>query len=272
MTTEQNISIGRLRVSVLVWFGQLVSLIGSSLTSFVLAIWVYQDTDSITQLSLISFCTVFPTIAISPLAGTLVDRWDKRRVMIFSDIGVGAITLIIALLFLSNQIEIWHVYFATLISSTFSTFQRIAYSAAIPLIIPRQFLGRANGMVQLAYSVSPTFAPALAGILLVTIGIQGVMLIDFITFVFAITTLTLLEIPEVETGEATGLRENIWSSTLHGLNYLVARPGLLGLLLLFTVGNFLLSVINVIEIPLILSIVNSTAILGMVMSIRHYRK
>src|SRR5262245_56575350 len=128
MTTAQDVTINQLRITILAWFGQLVSLIGSNLTSFVLALWVYQYTDSITQLSFISFCAVFPTIALSPLAGTLVDRWDKRRVMIFSDIGVGVITMVIALLFLSNHIEIWHIYLATTISAIFGTFQRLAYS------------------------------------------------------------------------------------------------------------------------------------------------
>src|SRR5512142_2579964 len=84
-----------------IWFGQSISLIGSGLTGFALGIWVYQRTGSVTEFALISLFTTLPAIVFSPMAGALVDRWDRRRAMILSDSGAGACTLTIALLLFS---------------------------------------------------------------------------------------------------------------------------------------------------------------------------
>jgi DHA3 family macrolide efflux protein-like MFS transporter len=109
-------------VFALVWFGQLVSLIGSGLTEFALGVWVYQRTGSVTQFALTIFFFTVPRILLSPLAGTLVDRWDRRWAMILSDSGAGLCTLITALLLAANRLEVWHIYLLTATSSAFSTF------------------------------------------------------------------------------------------------------------------------------------------------------
>jgi MFS family permease len=112
-----------MKVFILIWFGQLVCIIGSRLTSFALDIWVYQRTGSITQFTLITISGALPMIVISPLAGVLVDRWNRRWVMILSDSGAALATVAIALLIATNRIEIWHIYLATAISSTFCALQ-----------------------------------------------------------------------------------------------------------------------------------------------------
>ncbi len=116
-----------MRVFILIWFGQLVSIIGSSLTDFALGIWVYQRTGSITQFTLIIISGSLPLIIISPLAGVLADRWNRRWVMILSDSGAALATVAIALLIATNRIEIWRIYLATAISSTFCALQWPAY-------------------------------------------------------------------------------------------------------------------------------------------------
>ncbi|WP_026102647.1 MFS transporter [Pleurocapsa sp. PCC 7319] len=125
-----------MRTFLIVWFGQLISLFGSQLTSFALGVWVYQNTGSVTQFSLISFFTMLPGLVISPLAGALVDRCDRRWVMILSDSIAGLSTLCIALLIAIGQIQIWHIYLATTISSLSNAFQWPAYSAATELCLP----------------------------------------------------------------------------------------------------------------------------------------
>ena len=76
-------------VFVVVWLGQLVSLVGSGLTSFALGLWVYERTGSVTLFALISLFAVLPGVVLSPLTGVLADRWDRRWVMVLSDTGAG---------------------------------------------------------------------------------------------------------------------------------------------------------------------------------------
>jgi MFS transporter, DHA3 family, macrolide efflux protein len=118
---------------------------------------------------------------------------------IVSDAGAGLGSLIIALLLWLGQLQIWQIYFVVAISSMFSAFQWPAYAAVTTLLVPKQHLGRANGMVQFAEAVSRLIAPALAGILVVSINLQGVILLDSVTFVFAIATQILVRFPKIKT-------------------------------------------------------------------------
>lgn len=255
-----------MRVFILIWFGQLVSLIGSGLTGFALGVWVYQRTGSVTQFALISLSTTLPLILISPLAGTLVDRWNRRWVMLFSDSGAGLSTLAIALLLVAGRLEVWHIYLATAVSSTASAFQWPAYTAATTLLVPKH-LGRASGMTQLGQAVAQLISPVLAGVLLVTIQLPGVILLDFTTFLFALVTLLLVRFPDAKTtaaGEAG--KGSLLRETAYGLRYITARPGLFGLLIFFTASNFLVGFVVVLTTPLVLSFASSVA-LGTILSI-----
>jgi MFS family permease len=158
----------------IVWFGQLVSVVGSGLTTFALGVWIFERTGSATQFALIGLFAVLPRVALSPLAGTIVDRWDRRRAMIVSDAGAGLSTLILVLLLFSSTVEVWHIYLIVAASSAFSTIQFPAYAAATTLLVSRENLGRANGMIQFAKAAAEILAPALAGLLVQTIQLQGV--------------------------------------------------------------------------------------------------
>lgn len=250
----------------LIWFGQLVSLVGSGLTGFALGIWVYQRTGSVTQFALISLFTYLPGVVISPLAGTFVDRWDRRWVMAFSDTGAGFSTLAIALLLFAGRLDIWHIYIATAISSIFSAFQRPAYYAATTLLVPKEHLGRASGMVQVGLAAGQIVSPVLAGLLLGTLEIQGVILIDFATYLFALLTLLVVRIPAPGTPLDGQAKRSLLRETADGWTYIAARPGLVSLLIFFTIYNFLTAIVSVIATPLVLSFA-SVAVLGIVMSI-----
>ena len=167
-----------MRTFSIIWLGQCVSIIGSGLTRFALGLWVYQHTGSVTNFALIALSSILPHLLLSPLAGALVDRWDRRKAMIFSDIGAGLSTLLIAMFFFVNRLEVWHIYLATALSSACGTFQWPAYTAAISLLVPKKNLGRANGMVQFGQAASEILTPILAGVLLVTIRLSGIILID----------------------------------------------------------------------------------------------
>ena len=250
-----------------IWFGQVISLTGSGLTGFALGVWVYQRTGSVTQFALISLFTSLPGIVMSPIAGALVDRWDRRTAMLLSDTGAGLCTLAIALLLLAGHLEVWHIYIALAISSTFSAFQWPAYSAATTLLVPKEHLGRASGMVQLGEAAAQIVSPALAGALVGIIQIQGVILIDFATFLFAVLTLLIIRVPRPEaTAEGQAGQGSLLREAAYGWTYITARPGLLGLLVFFAATNFTSGIVGVLFTPLVLGF-STPAVLGSLLSI-----
>ncbi|MBD2772940.1 MFS transporter [Iningainema tapete] len=255
----------KIRVFLLVWFGQLVSLTGSGLTSFALGVWVYQSTGSVTQFSLILLFAVVPGIVISPVAGTLVDRWNRRWCMIVSDSGSGLTTVAIALLLATGNLEIWHLYLTVGFSSVFRAFQLPAYTASTSLLVPKEFLSRASGMVQSAEATAQLISPLLAGVLIGIVKLPGVILIDFITFLFALTTLLLVRFPKAKKASVP-TRNSFWREAIEGWTYIAVRPGLLVLLIVFAINNFVLGLIDVLFTPLVLSF-TSVAVLGIIQSI-----
>ena len=257
----------RMWVFILIWLGQLVSLIGSGLTGFALGVWVYQRTGSVTQFALISLCTTLPLIVISPIAGAFVDRWDRRWTMLLSDCGAGLCTLVLALMLFVGRLEVWHIYLATFASSICSAFQSPAYVAATTLLVPKQHLARASGLIHLGQSAGQLISPVLAGVLVVTIQIHGVILLDFATFLCALVTLLLVRFPEAKTTATTKAEKNsLLREVGYGWSYIKARPGLLGLLIFLAVSNFLMGIVEVLATPLVLSFA-SAAVLGTVLSI-----
>ena len=255
-----------MRVFVLVWFGELVSLIGSYLTGFAVGVRVFRDTGSVTQFALISLFVTLPGIIVSPLAGALVDRLDRRWVMILSDFGAALGTLLIALFLFLGDLTSWHVYLAMSIASVCNAFQWPAYSAATTLLVPKQYYGRASGMVQAGEAAAQIISPLLAGILLGIIGIEGIIRIDLATFLFAVCTLLIVRFPRPEaTAEGEAGKGSLLSEALYGWRYIAARPGLLGLLLFVASTNFAMSMVIVLLTPMVLGFA-SVAELGTVLS------
>lgn len=253
----------------LLWFGQAISLFGSGLTSFALGVWVYERTGSATSVALIGLCAVLPRVALSPLVGTFIDRWDRRTVMILSDAGAGCSTFFIAGMLATGRLEIWHIYLAVAVSAAFGAVQWPAYTATTTLLVPPEHLGRANGMMQLGQAISDVLAPALAGVLVQRIALQGVILIDVTTFVVAVFTLLLVRLPRLSAppvAQNAESKERFWRQVTYGWTYINARPGLRGLLFFSMVVNFLWGMVGALITPLILSFTTSTN-LGLIISI-----
>lgn len=257
----------KMRVFLLVWFGQLVSLIGSGLTSFALGVWVYQRTGSVTQFSLILLFAMLPSVLFSPVAGAMVDRWNRRWCMILSDSGAGLTTVAIALLLATGSLEIWHLYVAVGLSSVCKAFQLPAYTASTSLLVPKEHLARASGMVQSGQACAQLISPLLAGVLIGVVQLQGVILIDFVTFIFAVTTLLLVHFPNAKnTAGSEDEKSSLWCEAIEGWAYIAVRPGLLMLLILFAMDNFVTGLVEVLLTPLVLSF-DSVSVLGTIQSL-----
>ncbi|NWF70720.1 MAG: MFS transporter [Chloroflexi bacterium] len=243
-----------MRAFVLVWFGQLVSLLGTAMTQFALTIWAYELTGQATALALVGFFNFAPTVIFSPIAGALVDRWNRKLVMMLSDLGAGAATIFIFLMYASGNLQMWHLYVAGFFTGLFQSFQFPAYSASISLMLRKEDYARAIGMMMLADSAPQIIAPVLAGFLLVAIGLSGIMLIDIITFVFALALLFIVFIPQPpRTAEGEKGRGSLLKESAYGFSYILARPSLLGLQLVFFSINFIGGITGVLMAPMILA-------------------
>ena len=238
----------------IVWIGQIISLLGTSMTGFAMTIWAYQKINAATALALVGFFFVAPMLIASPFAGALVDRSNRKLMMMLSDIASGIASLIILLLFITGNLQIWHLFITSAFQGVFQSFQWPAYSAAISTMIPKQHYGRANGMLSLADTASNIFAPILAGALLGIIGVPGILLIDLGTFVFAIGALLFVHIPQPRvTEEGRKAQGNIFKEAVFGFHYILSRPSLLALQLVFLAGNFFYGVPGAVQAAMILA-------------------
>jgi MFS transporter, DHA3 family, macrolide efflux protein len=257
-----------MRALALVGVGQTVSLLGSGMTGFALVYWAYLTTGNVTTLALASLLYFAPTVLFSPVAGALVDRWNRKLTMMLSDLAQGLTTLAMLPLFVTGNLQIWHWYLAGAIAGTFASFHFPAYSAAVSTMIPKAQYGRASGLLSIAESVSGIFGPvsaaAILGFLGVTDGIPLIMLIDIGTFTLAIGILLSLRIPQPPRSEAgERARGSLLKESVFGFRYIAARRSLLGLQLTF----FMVNLINALGFTLVTPMVlartgNEALVLG----------
>lgn len=254
---------------IIVWIGQAISLLGTGMTGFALTIWAYQVTGSPTALALVGFFFVTPMLIMSPIAGAIVDRSNRKFMMMISDLAAGAATIFVFILYLAGDLEVWHLYIAAFVQGTFQTFQWPAYSAAITMMIPKQQYARASGLNQLAESGSGIISPILAGALLGLIGLGGILIIDIVTFTFAIGALLFVRIPQPKvSAEGMESRGSIWKEAAFGFRYIFKRRSLLGLQTVFMAGNFFSVFAFTLMAPMILERTgNNSLALGSVQSI-----
>jgi MFS family permease len=246
----------------LVAFGQLVSLIGSGLTTFALGVWVYRRTGSVSLFGLISVMTLLPAVVLAPITGAIADRWDRRKIMLAADSlsAVGALTL--TTLLWTKSLQLWEIYPLVALGAIAIAFQQPAYRAAVTQLVPKRYYGRANGLAQLGGAAGTVFAPLLGGGLAVLIGLAGIVLIDLLTFGFALVTLLAVRFPN----RLFNKREEPFGRELTGgWRYIVRRRGLLAIILATTALNFMLAMVEVIATPLTLSL-GTVPTLGLVMS------
>ncbi|PTL85811.1 MFS transporter [Vitiosangium sp. GDMCC 1.1324] len=259
MSTPES---GTLRF-VIIWGGQTVSMLGSALTGFALGLWVYRLTGSVMDYALIFALTVLPGMLVAPIAGVLVDRWELRNAIRLGDLGAGLVSLAYAVLLSLDRLTPWHVYVGTAIASVSCAFQRPAYTALTPALVPARHLGRANGLTQASDAAVPLIAPPLAGFLMSVTHLEMVVFIDFISFLVAITTVSLIRLPRSGSPASPKASTSTLHQALEGWNYLKERRGLLGLLAFAVVTNAALSAMQVLLPPLVLELAGPAVLSGL---------
>lgn len=255
------------RTFVLIWSGQLVSQLGSGLTGFALGVWIYQRSGSVTAFAAMMLSVMVPGILITPVAGVLSDRWDRRRTVIACEVGRAASTLAIALLLVTGTFELWNLCLTMAISSTFTAFKEIASTAMIAVLIPKQHFGRASGLMQMGRPMTRILSPLLAAVLLGVIGIEGVILVDFATFAGPILALFFVTIPKPPpSAEGEAGRGSAWREVTTGWTFIRDRPGVLALLAYFAVLDFTMGLAHALYRPMLLNFA-SIEVVGTISSI-----
>jgi DHA3 family macrolide efflux protein-like MFS transporter len=246
--------------------GQAISILASSMTGFALSIWVFQRTSSATSLGIMTTAFTLPYLLLIPIAGVMVDRYNRKLMMMVSDLTAGLGTVAILILLFTKNLQVWHFYAVNILIGLGNAFQWPAYSAAISTMVPKEQYGRANGMVSFVQAGPGVVAPLLAGALLPIIKLEGILLIDIITFVLAIGMLMLVMVPQpVRTVEGQAGKGSMFQEAAYGFKYIFQRPSLLGFVVMLFFANLFLGFPNSVHVPLILSRTgNSSIILGAV--------
>jgi DHA3 family macrolide efflux protein-like MFS transporter len=222
-----------------VWSGQAISITGSQLVQFALIWYLTIETGSATVLATASLIGLLPNVILGPFVGTLVDRGNRRAIMLMADSIITLATVMLAVLFAGSVVSIWHVYVAMFIRALAGSFHRNAMSASTSLMVPREHLTRIQGMNQMLNGGLNIIAAPLGAFLLGLLPMQGILAIDVTTALFAIMPLLLIQIPEPErTTDDDTDKDTIWQDFKAGLRYVLAWRGLL-IVSLMTIGiNF----------------------------------
>jgi surfactin synthase thioesterase subunit len=254
----------RMGAFLLVAAGQLVSLIGTGLSTFALGVWAYQRTGSVTAFAGITTVSLLPAIAAAPLAGAAADRLDRRRVMLACDAtGLLAALLVIGLL-ATGSLRLPELYAIAAVSATAGAFRQPAYLAGATQLVPKRYLGSASGLLQLGTASGTIVAQLLGGAIVTLAGLRGAAAIDALTFLVALATLLAVRFPDALFARRP---EPLGREIAAGARFVLDRPPLVALTLFFTGANALGGLVVVLTTPLVLS-VSSPAVLGSVLAMQ----
>jgi len=215
-----------------IWIGQLVSNIGSYMTVFALMIWIWETTGSATTLALVTFFSQLPRIAITPVAGIIVDRFPRKWLMLLGDVVAAVGTLAIGLLFWQGQLALWHLYVVVMLYGCFGQLQTLAYSTSVALLVSKENYTRAESMVASVGYSGAIFSPIFAGSLYPTIGLTGIIAVDLATFAFAFAILLLAKIPNPQGADTPAAMS--WQDLTFGFRYIWQKPGLTAMVIAFS--------------------------------------
>ena len=188
----------RYRNFLFVWLGQTVSILGSSLTSFGFSVWLFEQLDAAMPFVITGILLGLPRMILSPVAGSLADRYNRKRIMIFSDTGAAMVSIFLLLMVVSGRFSAGLIYLSAFLSAIFGAFQSPAYMAATSTMVPKEELVRFGGIQQFGNAAILLLTPILGAVLYGSIGLGGIIIFDLITFVLAVVVLLLIPIPQPE--------------------------------------------------------------------------
>jgi len=219
-------------------FGQSISLLGTGMTRFAVMIWAYEQTGSATALAMLGFFICVTYIITSPFAGVLVDRWDRRKVMFIADLSAGLTTVLLLIINLTGELQLWHLYLVVGLAGVFEAFQEPAFTSTVSLLIPKDDYTRANGLLGLGKSVARMLAPAFAGLTQQMLGLNAVLGIDIFTMALALLGLLMIQVPKAPVSAVGAETSGDFRRELRfGISYIFHHTGLRSLTLSFFLVN-----------------------------------
>ena len=238
------------------WLGQSLSTLGSIMSTFAITILIFERTGSVLVLSISSLLILLPRMVAGVFVGPLVDRMNKKSVMLFSDIGKGICVLAMFLLLRQDALEIWHIYGFNVIIGILASFKLLAGDVAVSIIVPKEHYVRTNSLQSFSYGIMQVAAPAFAAILLAFFDIATVIAVDLITLAFACLSLIFfVKVPHIqnETAPKPGFR-NYCRELKQGFEVIRASKLLLKLLFFMSFLNLIsgITYFNIIS-PMILA-------------------
>lgn len=241
--TNQNIPQNWARRFFTIWTGQAFSLFGSALVQFALIWWLTKESGSATVLAIATLVGMLPQIVLGPFAGALVDRWNRRTIMIAADALIAVSTLLLAYLFASGHVQVWHVYAIMAFRSLGGAFHYPAMSASTPLMVPEEQLTRVNGLNQTLQGINGLIAPPVGALLISILPTQGILMIDVATAFLAILPLFFISIPQPVRHEesTTENKPSLLQDVRVAVVYIRSWPGLVAILFMALFLNFLLT-------------------------------
>ena len=229
-----------------IWSGQAISMLGSRLVGFAFVWYLTSSTGSATVLAIGSLMSLLPDVIISPISGALVDRWNRKTVLIVSDVLTALVTLALAGLFAFTEVRLWQIYSVMFLRSAFGTFQWTAMLTSTSLMVPKTQLARVSGMNQTLAGLLGILAPPLGAFLLGILPMDGILLVDVATAILAILPLFFYHLPQPELepsakDEKGNYKKNLWQDMIEGFQFIHTLPGLFFIIITAMLINFILS-------------------------------
>ncbi|AIQ53954.1 MFS transporter [Paenibacillus sp. FSL R7-0331] len=242
----------------LLWSGQLVSSVGSGLTAFGLGVYLYQQTGQASAMALVTLLAFMPSLLLSPVAGVLADRYDRRLLMMLGDSlsATGLIYILVCLL--SGEAQLWQICLGVTVSSVFSSLLDPAYKATVTDLLTEEQYTRASGFVQVAGSAKYLISPALAGYLLMVSDVKLLLVIDICTF--GVTVASTLAVRRGLPSKQTEQTGSFILELKEGWSAVSVSRGVLMLVIMTSVMTFCLGFIETLSMPMILAFADSAAL------------
>ena len=248
----------------IIWFGEFVSSIGSGLTAFALAVYVFQMTGTATSVSLVILFSFLPSILLSPVAGVLADRFDRRLMMIIGDSLSASGLLFILLIMVTGEIALWQICLGVTISSIFIALLEPSYKATITDLLTEEQFSKASGLVQLAASSKYLFSPIIAGFLLTVTNTETILIIDISTFFVTVLTVMFVK-RNLQVMKKKQERHNFLKSLVEGW-YAVKENGfVMYLIMIISLVTFFIGFVQTLLTPMMLSLTD-VKMLGIIQS------
>ena len=248
---------------------QILSMIGSVMSSFAIGIWVFAETGNTTPLLLVGVFKWLPYMLLGSVAGAFADRFNRKTLIIGADAAQAIPTLLLLISFSAGTFELWQLYLAALVQSLFGMVQGPAMRASITMLVPDEGRDRANAVIEIAGPSAQMLAPVIAGFMYAFISVEGILGIDLLTFLIAVAVISRVHIPQpAETEESRASRGSIWREIRGGFAFLYARRGLFVLSFYFLFLNFITAGVWVLLSPYMLILTNfDEPLVGILMGI-----